>query len=124
MVKFIYGDFRKPIEPTEESIREHFKKSSGIVLYGLASKEEADSFVNKFPKYTKVKSATCTSSKSFEIYDIYSENLNKNGYDTHITYGISFSVLAINGVTGEFNETGQKRINKFIDVLKREGYIS
>ncbi|PRS47510.1 hypothetical protein [Bacillus sp. MZGC1] len=125
MLKFVYRNFKNPINPFEESIREHFKKSCGITLYGLASKDKAHSLVSKFPKYTKVKPTSCTSNKSFdEEYGIYSEKLNRNGYDTHITYGIDFSMSPINNVTGDFNEAGQKRLNKFIDVLKREGYIS
>lgn len=125
MLKFVYRNFKNPINPSEESIRTHFEKASEISLYGLASKAEACSLVSRFPKYVKVKPCSHESAKSLdEEYGIYSEKLNRYGYDTRISYGIAFSISPINSITGNFNETGQKRLNKFIDVLKREGYIS
>ncbi|WP_155762217.1 hypothetical protein [Bacillus safensis] len=123
MKKFIQTNFSRPIESTENAIREHFKTSSGITLYGL-KKDEVDSLLNKFPKYTKVKSSTCTSGVSFLEHGIYSEKINENDQQVHKTYGISLSVSPVNGVTGDLNETGQKRIDKFISILQREGYIS
>ncbi|MED5094522.1 hypothetical protein [Bacillus safensis] len=123
MKKFIHTAFNRPIEPTANAIREHFKTSSGITLYGL-EKDAVDSLLNKFPKYTKVKSSTCTSRVSFLEHGIHSEKLSEGDQQVHKTYGISLSVSPVNGVTGDLNETGQKRIEKFISILQREGYIS
>lgn len=124
MFKFIHGDFRRPIEPTEEGLRKHFEKANSISLYGLESKEEADALAGKFPKYTKVRSTACKGSSSFESYGISSKQLDTDNYDKHVTYGISIWVSPVNDVTGQFNETGQKRIAKFIDIIKKEGFIS
>lgn len=123
MKKFIHGRFNNHIASTEQSIREHFNVSTEIALYGLDPKGEVESLLNKFPKYAKVKPTSCTSSKSFKKHGIYSEKIDSDVLETHKTYGVYISISPINAVTGQLNEAGKKRVDKFIEVLKREGYL-
>ena len=122
--QFISSSFKEPFSPTEEGIREAISKHNGVTLYGFPTMDSVNELLNKFPKYVKPKYSRCSSSTSFEEYGItdYVEN-RSSGYEYH-THGLSFHIMNQNGVTGELNETGIKRLNKYIDVMKKEGYIS
>jgi len=119
MFKLIFGNFLDPVEPTVQAVTEHFQQSQSLTLYGFASLEEAVAFAQKFPKYTKVSAHSCKGSSSFEDYGVSS--VYEDG--THYAYGVGIRVSPINAVTGEFNEQGQKRINKYIEVMVKEGFI-
>lgn len=122
-MRFITFHLDFEIEPTVEALRDAFNRSTSVTLLGFNSREEAEALASKFPKYVKTYATTMTSSSSHDAYGIYSEYMGEYGSNSYETYGLSISVSAVNEVTGAVNETGMKRIEKWIDVLYNEGYI-
>lgn len=79
----------------EKLIREQCKQ--GFSFVGFNNKEEAELFIGKFPKYVKLYHCT-----------IYSET---------VKHSVNFDISVLNGVTGEVNETGERRINGLLNTL-------
>ncbi|MGG3890321.1 hypothetical protein [Metabacillus fastidiosus] len=108
----------------EIELIELMKKGNGITYYGFKSKEEAETFTQHFPKYIKVYPVRCSSSSHFGINGIscIPVYVSKTGMSFE-AHGISISVSPLNNVTGEMNETGEKRIKAFAKTLKKLGVI-
>jgi hypothetical protein len=78
-----------------------------ISVHGFNSLEEAKQIVNNFPKFVKVKTSH------------YANRLiNEESYIIEIT------INALNNTTGEINETGDKRLTRFVKGLKDMGIIA
>lgn len=71
----------------------------------FANENDRNNFETNFPKYLKFRKTTTS------------------GAGGYISYNLDLNVSCLNVATGNINETGEKRINKFIDVLKKLGYL-
>lgn len=122
-MRFITHHLDFEIEPTVGALRDEFDRSTSVTLLGFNSREDAEDLASKFPKYVKTYAMTMMSSRSNDHYGIYSAYVGDNGSYSYEMYGLTINVSALNEVTGDVNETGMKRIEKWISVLYNEGYI-
>ena len=81
------------------------KNFTTLAVNGFKNEEEAQTYINKLPKYVKAK-----------IFSV-------KGLDNTTYLQIAIEINNYKKVTGGVNETGEKRIKKFIELAKKEGIL-
>lgn len=106
-VTVIDGKINHSKNEVEELIRQYC--IGGFYFEGFESKDEAELFISKFPKYVKLYHGTM-------LY-LHGE---LNGLTKDV---VKFNISALNNVTGEMNETGEKRIKGLLDALDKNNML-
>jgi hypothetical protein len=104
---------------TEKEIREAAKTGASITLYGFENQEAAEAFTTKFPKYVKARAGKTISCIKANFGE---DRVTFDGFQ-YACFTIRVNGMPTNEKTGEFNEAGEKRLNKLIEVLKKENLI-
>jgi len=81
------------------------KNFATLAVNGFENEEEAQAYINKLPKYVKAKAHHVT------------------GIDNVRYIQVAIEINNYKKVTGEVNETGAKRVKKFVDLAKKRRYI-
>ena len=81
------------------------KNFTTLAVNGFENEEETQAYINKLPKYVKAK-----------MYTV--KGLNDTTY-----LQVAIEINNYKKVTGEINETGEKRVKKFVELAIKEGVL-
>lgn len=105
-------------ENTANELEKSVLKGHSVNVVGFENETAAQEFINLFPKYVKLNTGTITTSDGgFKERGIMEIAPNKAIY-------VDFKIMQRNSVTGDLNETGIKRLKKFVEILKKENLIN